>query len=684
MNSCEDTAYKRDDIDITEKTRKGPYMIQALKSKIQLVLKTNVQLDRKKGILGGFFAILALLVCLPYFSWHASLGFAVAFVAAGCLKLNISRRRWLALWYLAWAVILAITTFKTTFMVIVSSYTPSINTEREALNVLLVLVVIGVMFLLTANWKKSIFIGALLMFLFTLANGFIFQFRGKELSHPDFLSIATAVNVAAQYKPRIVPGMAWALVLWPLVAFCGFSLPRFTVVSKKRVRIFVALAILASVLVVGVKTSNTAPRSWEAEGTRINGYYLNFILGIRDSFVEKPENYDPDRLEGYAEEAVSVLGEQTQKKRPNVIVIMNESFVDFRAIGELNTNQPVMPFLDSLKKNTVRGFALSSVYGGKTANSEFEFLTGHSMAFLPKDAVPYQQYIRSNIYTLAHLMNSYGYKSIATHPYYANGWSRNRIYPYLGFSESTFIDSYPEDRKIRNYISDQATFEFVLDKLKNKEENTPLFVHCVTMQNHGGYDYVGENYEQTIELVGYEGEYPLAEQHLSMLHETDKAMEYLLKELESYSEDTVVLFFGDHYPKVESEFYDELLGGTFDTLSQQMKKHTVPFFVWANYNIEEEIVECTSLNYLSRYLLDAAGFDLPPYYHFLFNLERSIPAMNALGYYSLSQKDFLSYEAAPEAESALLNEYAILQYNNLFDIKNRNPIFYGQYLSPMQ
>ena len=37
-----------------------------------------------------------------------------------------------------------------------------------------------------------------------------------------------------------------------------------------------------------------------------------------------------------------------------------------------------------------------------------------------------------------------------------------------------------------------------------------------------------------------------------------------------------------------------------------------------------------------------------------------------------------------EAESALLNEYAILQYNNLFDIKNRNPIFYGQYLSPMQ
>ena len=209
-------------------------------------------------------------------------------------------------------------------------------------------------------------------------------------------------------------------------------------------------------------------------------------------------------------------------------------------------------------------------------------------------------------------------------------------------------------------------------------------MHCVTMQNHGGYDYVGENYEQTIELVGYEGEYPLAEQHLSMLHETDKAMEYLLKELESYSEDTVVLFFGDHYPKVESEFYDELHGGTFDTLSQQMKKHTVPFFVWANYNIEEGTVECTSLNYLSRYLLDAAGFDLPPYYHFLFNLEQSIPAMNALGYYSISQKDFLSYEAAPEAESALLNEYAILQYNNLFDIKNRNPIFYGQYLSPMQ
>ncbi len=160
---------------------------------------------------------------------------------------------------------------------------------------------------------------------------------------------------------------------------------------------------------------------------------------------------------------------------PNVLVVMNESYADFSILGSpLNTNQPVTPFADSLQENTQRGHALCSVFGGGTANSEFEFLTGLSMGNLPAGAYSlqentqrghalcsvfgggtansefefltglsmgnlpagacaYQQYIHAPIPSLVHHFNSLGYRTMATHPFLASGWNRTAVYPRLGF-----------------------------------------------------------------------------------------------------------------------------------------------------------------------------------------------------------------------------------------------------------
>ncbi|MBQ2926097.1 MAG: LTA synthase family protein, partial [Ruminiclostridium sp.] len=280
------------------------------------------------------------------------------------------------------------------------------------------------------------------------------------------------------------------------------------------------------------------------------------------------------------------------------------------------------------------------------------------------------------------VMRSLGYTSIATHPYYADGWSRNRIYDELGFEESTFIDDYPQQDFLRKYITDQEMFEFVLDKLKNREGDNPLFLFGITMQNHGGYTYEGPNYSQTIWLDRdtYEEEYKKAPQYLTCLKETDNAVQYLLKELRYYEEDTIVLMFGDHHPSLGNGFYEDLYGKEFETLDEEVLRYTIPFFIWANFDIEEAEVEGTSINYLSRYLLEAAGIDLPPYYQFLKEMEEYIPAVSAKGYYSKSQGGYLTLEEASGTEADWLNEYAILQYNNLFDEDHRNETFFGRYL----
>lgn len=146
-------------------------------------------------------------------------------------------------------------------------------------------------------------------------------------------------------------------------------------------------------------------------------------------------------------------------------------------LGEnFNTNQPVTPYFDSLQENTVRGFALSSAYGGHTANSEFECLTGFSMGFLPVGSIPYQQYISENIFSLPWLLENYGYDVFCTHPYHENGWGRKVTYPRLGFKESTFLPDYPQENLLREYVSDQEMYEYVIDKLTADGIGDPQFV----------------------------------------------------------------------------------------------------------------------------------------------------------------------------------------------------------------
>ena len=130
-------------------------------------------------------------------------------------------------------------------------------------------------------------------------------------------------------------------------------------------------------------------------------------------------------------------------------------------------------------------------------------------------------------------------------------------------------------------------------------------------------------------------------------------------------------------PGIEEEFYEELYG-SFETLSDQMLRFKVPFIIWANYDIPEKYVECTSINYLSGYLLEAAGLPLSPYHRFLKNIEKIVPSMSSPGYYSYDWNKFIPYNKADGTEKQWLDKYAAMVYNDLFDIKNRNEIFFKQ------
>jgi len=340
-------------------------------------------------------------------------------------------------------------------------------------------------------------------------------------------------------------------------------------------------------------------------------------------------------------------------------------------LGELETNTDPIPYFNSLSANTVRGWALSSVLGGNTATSEWEFLTGNTSAFLPYGSIAYQQYIKDHAWSIVDTLTSNGYTAVAMHPYTRSFWMRDRAYEIMGFDEMYFIDELTTSDKMRGFVTDRAFFGDIINRFEEKEKNEKLFMFNITMQNHGGYKWGG--FEHTV-TTGREDWYEV-DQYLTMTNHTDKALKDFLEYFEGVDERVMVVMFGDHQPSLPQSFYKELFGTTDISFAEVQKKQTVPFIIWTNYETEAEDGVVVGLNALSGIMLERAGISLPPYLAFLADMREDIPALNAYGYYSETLGRYARNNEAQGTEAEWLEKYRVVQYNNLFGGKHRSDAF---------
>lgn len=521
-------------------------------------------------------------------------------------------------------------------------------------------------------WGAALGMAALIALV--TANYFVYTFRGTELLPTDVLAWRTAMSVAGEYDYIPSANVVQVWVFWALYVFAASGV-KLGALHRKTLTLSGGAILIALSIGIGLGMTGMTSQQWRLHGTDYNGFLLNFAIELRDSFVHKPSGYDVQKLAAQTAEYDAPTAQATAED-PTIIVIMDESFADFRVLGQhFRTNIDVMPFIDSLQENTIRGFALSSVYGGGTANSEYEFLTGNTLGFLPQGCVAYQQYLPENPYSMVSALKDRGYETVAMHPYFSKGWMRNTVWPSLGFSQTYFLEDFPQRDLVRTFVSDQEMFEKIILRYNTRDKEKPMFLFGVTMQNHGGYRYSGTDFISTVRLQGFSHWYDRAEQYLTLAHDTDLAVEYLINYFAEVEEPVVIAFFGDHLPSLDTEFYEEIHGGAFDTLSEQMLQYEIPFFVWANYDIEEQTVPISSINYLSNYVYEAAGLEKPVYSQMLADLQQTVPALNSKCFYDAASQTFLPYSDAEGDAAEALKLYNALQYNNTFDTKHRIGIF---------
>ena len=507
-----------------------------------------------------------------------------------------------------------------------------------------------------------------------VGNYFVVMFRSNPIVPWDIYSFETAMSVADNYVFSVDWALAEHIAMFILMLIVGV---RTNIrLNKKILRPILTVAMcIPAYFYISYLWQDNLERNTGLNDTLFNakymhskdGFFVSFILDIHFLQIEEPKNYSD-------EYALSLLNEQevekveTPEELPDIIAIMDETFSDPAVLGEFETNKDYMPFVHSILRgevaNTISGYTDVSVLGGNTANSEFEFLTGNSMAFFPNGSVPYLQYIRDGISTIVPQLEEYGYTTYGTHPYRAKGWNREFIYDLMGFDYRYFQGSFPFEDKLRNYVSDEADFKSILEWRNNTEG--PFFMFNVTMQNHSNYGGDFDNFDpQIVAKFKNTSSNKYLNKYLSLMYETDQDVASLLSELSQSDRKTIVVFWGDHQPNdyVVRPIYKEY-GLDFDnqTYEQQQQRQKTPFFIWANYDIQEQTNVEISLNYLNILLFETAGLQLDEYQTFRKNLwQGQIPMMNAVGYRN-DDGDLVEYDDAPEEIQNLLNEYQNIQY----------------------
>ncbi len=562
--------------------------------------------------------------------------------------------------------------------IMVGNYNTEMFRKYGIYNIVWYAAVYFLLYALIRNIRKSVKLANLLIYLAACVNYVVYAFRGNPILPSDLLAWRTGVSVASGYTLNITGGFIISAILMFLVyALAGKTDRTEKDVSLKNYAagLGICLLFVASVFAAFFRTDLIgstisvldffAPKyTYASYGTA-----FGFVANVNALTVKTPDGYSA----GLVESVFNNMDEEEAEAavKPNIIAIMNESFSDLSMLGDYETNMDYLPYMRTLKENTIKGKLYVSVFGGATSDTEYEFLTGNSMAVMPRNSVPYQQFVTEKTDSLASVLKEQGYYNIAIHPYYGSGYKRDMVYPLLGFDEFLSMEDFKNPELIRTFISDRESYKKIIEEYEAGDDGNPLFIFNVTMQNHGGYSAARLfDEENNVRLTNKAG-YPAVEQYLSLVRESDKAFKLLTDYFSGQEEPTLILLFGDHQPVVYSDFHKEAevrqakedQGVIYD------KKYVVPFFIWANYDIEEAEIDRMSANYLSSYLLQTAGLQGTEYNRYLLELYRKIPVINALFY--IDRKGICRNIEEGSEYSEAVKEYRYVGYNNVFDKKDR-------------
>lgn len=543
--------------------------------------------------------------------------------------------------------------------------------------------------------KLSIGVGLVSVGLFLLhaINHFKIMFRNEPFYPWDFSLAGEAGNIMSDINFVFEKYMIYAII-YVVVGLAGAILLDIFVMKKLRIRyykeaIIGAAAVLFMLLGFNqrfsldyLKENNVYILSWEPlAGYQSYGFVYSFIRSAYDIQVEEPEGYGTETVERLTAEAVERTEREKEGTRANVIVVMNEAYMDLDRAENLDFGRELTPIFNSLSAQYLSGRAMTSEYGGGTANSEFELLTSCSTYGLPAGLIAYMSYVNGEMDSYLSYLNGQGYNTVALHPYLRRFFSRDKAYDILGFDAFHSEESFEGAERMRNqgYVSDMAITERIIAEYEaSAEKGQPFFCHAVTMQNHAGYkpDEFGE------ETVRLQTDAPISdydrsviETYATCLTKTDAALGALVDYFEAVEEPTVIVFFGDHQPYFsDTPNLLEAIGYSKGSAEEcTFMRQSTPYLIWNNMEETPTHAEKdVSLYHLIPYMTDVLELSRPAFHYFMDAQRALLPGVTR--YVTLLPNG--TKEVGLQGTAAeIFKDYWLIAYDNLIGSRYAEKIY---------
>ena len=326
------------------------------------------------------------------------------------------------------------------------------------------------------------------------------------------------------------------------------------------------------------------------------GYLYGFATSIFDRGMSQPRNYNQETIQAIVDEIDQGDSTIKEEDRPNVVVVLLESFYDVDEVNFIETSEDPIPFFHELEENYSTGHLTVPVVGAGTCNSEFEVLTGMSCQFFGPGEYPQKTILKkTDCESFASDLRHLGYGSHVVHNNGGNFYSRANAFSMMGFDtfQSKEMLDITEYTPLGSWATDDILVQSTVDALDSTE--TPDFVYTITVEAHGDYPtyQVVEDPAIKVTCKDQTEEKRLSwEYYINQLHSVDEFMRDYIAALDARGEDTLVIMFGDHLPTMGLTEEEIATGDLFQT----------KYITWNNFDMEKEDADLTSYQLVAEYL----------------------------------------------------------------------------------
>ncbi|WP_235822730.1 LTA synthase family protein [Cytobacillus massiliigabonensis] len=230
-------------------------------------------------------------------------------------------------------------------------------------------------------------------------------------------------------------------------------------------------------------------------------------------------------------------------KNRHVFTIQVESLQEF-VINKSINGQEITPNLNKLLKNSAYfDHVYQQIGAGNTSDAEWLMHT----SLYPEGMDPTVNVIEGNdIPSLIRTLERNGYGTATYHADDITYWSRDKLYPALGFDYVYTSEEIPNKKEIGFGPADEVLFSYVEKQLPEQmEEHSLMYSNIITLTSHTPFEMPDE-YEYLNLPDSYKGTY--VGNYLQSVRYTDEQIGkfiHALKELGIYDQ-SVILIYGDH------------------------------------------------------------------------------------------------------------------------------------------